>query len=320
MAGPMTKTWVAAMPRSHDACEASGVRLLSRQRHLLALLHALGEGVPKLDFQKFLFLYSQTRGDNAPYEFVPYRFGAFSFTSYADRRKLTERGLLADEDTWRLTSEGRRLAATIDLPEVGDFVESHRHLGGDELVAESYRRFPYFASRSEIATKVLGRDMAARRRITAAMPRSDGSPLMTIGYEGRSLESYINVLLTHGVSVLCDVRRNPISRKYGFSKRTLTTACEGVGIRYAHLPELGIVGDRRQTLETQADYDRLFEEYERNDLPRQAEAIESIRRMLESGERVALTCYEQLPHQCHRHCVAEAVERCGKKPLTAVHL
>lgn len=308
------------MPRLDDASQVAGIKLLSRQRQLVALLHAFGGDVQKIDFQKLLFLYSQELGDNAPYEFVPYRFGAFSFTSYADWRKLVERGVLADEVTWRLTSLGRRLAAAVQLPAIDSFARRYRQLAGNKLVAESYRRFPYFATRSEIVESILGGEPAARRRIAAAKPRPTGGPLMTIGYEGRSLESYINVLLTHGVNVLCDVRRNPISRKYGFSKRTLTTACEGVGIRYAHLPSLGIVGDRRQNLETQADYDRLFEEYERKDLPHQAEAIESIRRLLESGERVALTCYEQLPHQCHRHCVAEAVERCEKKPLTVVHL
>jgi len=42
---------------------------------------------------------------------VPYRFGAFSFTSYADCRKLVERGLLTDEDKrWRLTEDGVRRA------------------------------------------------------------------------------------------------------------------------------------------------------------------------------------------------------------------
>ncbi len=308
------------MPSTGDASRKSGLRLLSRQRHLLALLDGFGGDVPKLDFQKFLFLYSQELAEDSPYEFVPYRFGAFSFTSYADWRKLSDRGVLAGNDRWRLTPSGRRLAATFRSPAIDAFVARHKHLAGNRLVAESYRRYPYFASRSEIASKVLRDDAAARKRIVAATPRPRGGPLMTIGYEGRSLEGYINALLKHGVTVLCDVRRNPLSRKYGFSKKTLSTACEGVGIRYAHLPELGIVGDRRQSLDTQADYDRLFEDYEQNDLPRQDAAIDSIRALLGTGERVALTCYEQLPHQCHRHCVAEAVERRGKGSLAAVHL
>jgi len=57
-----------------------------RQRRLLALLDALGGSVGNLDFQKLLFLYCQEPDSGSPYEFVPYKFGAFSFTSYADRR------------------------------------------------------------------------------------------------------------------------------------------------------------------------------------------------------------------------------------------
>ena len=64
--------------------------LLNRQRHLLSLLDALGGRVCGMDFQKLLFLYCHEE-EPAPYEFVPYKFGAFSFTSYADRRKLVER-------------------------------------------------------------------------------------------------------------------------------------------------------------------------------------------------------------------------------------
>ena len=75
------------------------------------------------------------------------------------------------------------------------------------------------------------------------------------------------------MTLLCDVRRNPLSRKYGFSKSTLSKACGNVGIRYEHLPELGIASEQRQELTTQADYDALFEVYERKDLPLQSEAL-----------------------------------------------
>jgi hypothetical protein len=81
--------------------------LLNRQNCLLGLLDALGGRVSNLDFQKLLFLYCQEDAV-APYEFVPYKFGAFSFTSYADRRKLLERGLLVDEEqVWALTAADR---------------------------------------------------------------------------------------------------------------------------------------------------------------------------------------------------------------------
>lgn len=69
-----------------------------RLRTLLQLLSALGGSASKLDSQKVLFLYCQEPASGRPYEFVPYTFGAFSFTSYADLRKLVARGLIKEED------------------------------------------------------------------------------------------------------------------------------------------------------------------------------------------------------------------------------
>ena len=295
--------------------------LFDRQRQLLALLDSVGGPVSSLDFQKLLFLYCQEPEAAPPYEFVPYRFGAFSFTSYADRRKLVERGFLADEENlWQITDAGRRAVAGTRSLQLAAFTRRHLGLRGDALVAETYRRFPYYAIRSEIVDRVLRGDDASLRRVEAARPKPKTSELSTIGYEGHTLESYLNLLLKSGVTLLCDVRRNPISRKYGFSKSTLSKACEGVGIRYEHLPELGIDSDKRRSLDTQADYDALFAEYERTALPKQGAALSTIREWLRSGQRVALTCYEHLPEQCHRHCVAEALERQPGTRLAAAHL
>ena len=62
--------------------------------------------------------------------------------------------------------------------------------------------------------------------------------------------------------MLCDVRKNPLSRKYGFSKSTLSETLNKLGIEYTHLGALGIASEKRQYLNAQSDYDRLFDEYE----------------------------------------------------------
>jgi uncharacterized protein (DUF488 family) len=282
--------------------------LFARQRLLLQLIDTLGGSVGKLDFQKLLFLYSQEYPSSAPYDFVPYKFGAFSFTSYADRRKLIERDLLVDdEQQWQITAKGcRAIDRTADMQLV-EFIKRYRTLRGDDLVAETYRRFPYFASRSEIAARVLKGDHTALARIKSARVGTSMAKVNTIGYEGHTLESYLNVLLKGGITLVCDVRRNAISRKFGFSKTTLARSCEAVGIRYEHLPELGIESEQRQNLQSQMDYDALFEDYELRWLPQQTEALETINNWVLNKERVALTCFERVPHQCHRHCVAEAL-------------
>jgi len=70
--------------------------LFERQRVLLTLLDALGGQSAPADFQKLLFLYTREEAEPS-YEFVPYRFGRFSFSSYADKRRLIEQGLLVDD-------------------------------------------------------------------------------------------------------------------------------------------------------------------------------------------------------------------------------
>ena len=295
-------------------------KLNSRQRELLGLLQALGGKVSNLDFQKLLFLYCQEGPSQKLYDFVPFRFGAFSFTSYADRRKLVGKGFLVDDERhWELAETGAEVEENRDWL-VSAFLAKYGELRGEALVAATYRQWPYFATRSEMAESVLQGDEAALERIESARPKAGEPGLLTIGYEGKSLEAYLNDLLRAGVTLLCDVRRNPVSRKYGFSKRTLAKSADGLGIRYEHLPELGIASERRRSVKTEADLEALFHEYQGRDLPKQGEALAVIQSWLSSGERVALTCYELEPEHCHRRCVAEALERLSGEPLEAEHL
>jgi hypothetical protein len=299
------------------------VVLFDRQRLLLVLLEAIGKPVGSTDFQKLLFLYTQECESTPSYEFVPYRFGCFSFTSYADKRRLIDEGLLeADEQEWKLTAKGLRVArskSVSPLP-VARFARRYAGLRGNALIADVYRRFPLFATRSEILSEVLPLSRE-RAKVKEARPKNRGPGVVTIGYETKSLEAYLNQLLQESVTLLCDVRRNPFSRKYGFSKVTLHHACEGIGIRYEHLPELGIPSEQRQELETQTDFDQLFADYERHALPKRTRELKQIARWVQvDGYRVALTCFELLPQQCHRHCVAKALENTFGSKFVSRHL
>jgi uncharacterized protein (DUF488 family) len=286
--------------------------IFNRQKSLLALLDAHGGVVGNLDFQKLLFLYCQDLEERPSYDFVPYKFGGFSFTSYADKRRLIDHGLLVEsERNWVLSPQGRAAAdvSVAARTQMRRFALDHAKLRGDALVAHAYRRYPYFAIRSEIAGRVLQGDTKALRAIKNAQPNPTKGALSTIGYEGKPLEAYLNRLLQAGVTLLCDVRRNPLSRKYGFSKSTLSKSCEGVGIAYEHIPELGIATDKRKSLTSQVDYDALFAAYERYSLPTKQHSLARILTWMNDGKHVALTCYEHAPEQCHRHRVAEALER-----------
>ena len=298
-----------------SSIDRSVLRTTTRRRRLLGFLHALGDRVGNTDFQKLLFLYCKELSSaghgattDSPYEFVPYLNGAFSFTCYADRRRLVDRGLLVDEDNrWVLTEPGGRIAREAQNSSMISFSNRYQGLRGDALISETYRRYPYYAIRSSIASRVLLDDNTSLSRIASAQPKETRYRLVSIGYEGRALENFLNALLHANVSLLCDVRRNAISRKYGFSKSTLARACEGVGIRYQHIPELGIESSQRKGLKTEADFAGLFRKYELKNLPNKKAVLRQIVDWVKSGETVALTCYEREATKCHRHCVTEAL-------------
>jgi len=59
---------------------------------------------------------------------------------------------------------------------------------------EVYRRYPYYAIRSEIIEQVLP-SPEDREKVDAARPPQKKPGLLTIGYEGKSLEMYLNQLI-----------------------------------------------------------------------------------------------------------------------------
>lgn len=84
---------------------------------------------------------------------------------------------------------------------------------------------------------------------------------------------------------------------------------------------MGVPSEKRQDLGTQTDYDKLFANDECATLPKQTQTLTKIAGWIkEEGQRVALTCFELLPHQCHRHCVFDALQKTFGPKLTAHHI
>ncbi|MGV9254375.1 DUF488 domain-containing protein [Streptomyces sp. NPDC003697] len=138
--------------------------------------------------------------------------------------------------------------------------------------------------------------------MTSAAPR-----LLTIGYEGRSVDELITKVRAASVTVLVDVRLTPLSRKPGLSKRRLAAALDEAGIAYAHLSALGNPQDNRAPLR---DGDPRGRERFRARLRSEAaaSALEQVAALLRT-ERVALLCFEREHTRCHRDLVAEALVR-----------
>lgn len=299
-------------------------RLYYRQKILLALIQVFGGNVKNIDLQEYLFLFTKLFQKDPSYHFVPFKYGCFSFQSYADRRKLVELGVIeAGEDGWQLKTAEDFIGELklADQERIGSFHREIVPLQGDALVKRVYEEYPYYAINSKIADHVLEKTgiekIAAERK---EMNQGRKYRFYTIGYEGKAFEQYLNQLITHDIRLLCDVRKNPLSRKYGFSRKVLQGTLNDLGIEYLHMPELGITSNKRQSLETQADYDRLFSEYERTTLKKNKASLERLKQLMKAHKRIAITCFEGLPCQCHRGRVAQALAESSDWQYPVNHL
>lgn len=288
-----------------------------RRKILLALLEAFGCKLETTSLQNILLLVSN-RQEKPDFHFVAHEFGGYSYQAAADLKTMAKYKQVEPigNDWFKVDPEpylpvlketDRRLIEEVKQ-ETGD-------LSGDELIRLVYRKYPQLAIKSTLARRLL--TAAEYQKVEEARPKSGKTILFTIGYEGISLEEYMNLLVANDIKVLCDIRGNPFSMKFGFSKSQLQDACNRAGIVYDHIPQLGIESEKRQILNTQADYDQLFAFYRKEILTRTLEYQDKIITLLAENKRVALTCYEADVDRCHRKHLAEAIT---KRPAFAYGL
>lgn len=252
-----------------------------RQRFLLFLLEQVGH-VSSTDFQQLLFL-SQQEISLSYYDSVGYGDNYHSFQAISDLEVLEQKG-------WIGTSENT--ICLKDHPYLGDGAKKEERW----LISRWIREYKGLVGES--LTELIN-----ERYPNNVCSQSD-KELFTIGYEGLSLERYLTKLIQNNVNILYDLRRNPLSRKFGFSKGVLSETLPKFGIEYRHIPELGIISQKRQNLNSESDYAELFDEY-RESLPEKKIYLQELIITLYEGKRIALTCFEEKPKSCHRQCVSE---------------
>jgi uncharacterized protein (DUF488 family) len=135
------------------------------------------------------------------------------------------------------------------------------------------------------------------------MSMSKRNTVLTIGYQGRTLDELLAVLLAEGVQQLIDVRELPLSRRKGFSKTPLREALAGNGIGYVHIRSAGnpFRGEADEANTVLGSYRRHLAE-----APKVVDEVERVAREHPS----VLLCVELNHTECHRSVIADAlVER-----------
>jgi Protein of unknown function, DUF488 len=143
--------------------------------------------------------------------------------------------------------------------------------------------------------------------------------VFTVGHSTRPIGEFIELLHSHGVEQIIDIRTVPKSRHNPqFNGDALAASLQSAGISYVHLKELG--GLRRARLDSvnlgwrNASF-RGFADYMQT--KEFAEGIERAIRLAE-GRPSALMCAEAVPWRCHRSLVADALLVRGIRVLEIV--
>ncbi|MDZ4793177.1 MAG: DUF488 domain-containing protein [Bacteroidota bacterium] len=291
-----------------------------RRKVILGLLQAFGGKLEKINLYKLLLIFSKLQ-PKPQYDFVPYKFGCYSFSLHADLVTMYKKEQLKDEDKSVSKVDNKNYLALLtesDKKILQSIYQQFFNSSGDDLMRYTYTKYPYTAINSQTAKTLLTKEQLGK--VNASRPITNRTTLFTIGYEGISLEEYLNRLIKNDVKILIDVRKNALSMKFGFSKNQLENYCNSLGIEYLHIPEVGIHSEFRQELNTQSDYDKLFSLYKKSNLSTTTTHQQKILDLLKEKKRVALTCFEANICQCHRKHLSEAITKLPEWDFELKHI
>ena len=142
--------------------------------------------------------------------------------------------------------------------------------------------------------------------------------VLTIGYEGRKIDEFIDCLKNYHITRLIDVREIPLSRKRGFSKSVLKERLESENIEYVHLKSLGSPSQIRHKLKADWDYNYFFKAYLKY-LSQNQNAIIEVYRYITDGLN-CIMCFERFPDKCHRSVIVTKIKEYNRNGLKVTHI
>ena len=132
------------------------------------------------------------------------------------------------------------------------------------------------------------------------------SKIMTVGHSTRTIQEFLLLLEAHGVRLVADVRRYPMSRRHPhFARQRLEASLAGVSVEYVWLPGLGGRRERRIDSPHVAWREAAFAGYA--DHMDTEEFLHSAAELVDLAARAptAILCAEALPERCHRRLIAD---------------
>ncbi|HPS65845.1 MAG TPA: DUF488 domain-containing protein [Ignavibacteria bacterium] len=273
-----------------------------RRKILSALLKSFGGDCKKAQFTNLMFLFCQYKKENY-YDFFPAPEGCYSNILIQDKNVMTSGKILKDSENFILNKKNAQYAKDLkkaDEEYMERFMNEFKNLSETQITKLIKNKFPhYFLKPQKKSTKKI---------------------LYTLGYEGISIDAYIDKLITNNIALVIDVRNNPLSMKYGFSKNQMKNYLTGAGISYIHIPELGIEKNIRKDFDSEKNYEELFDYFYKKILPNRKEYLERVIDLLDEYKSAALTCYEADYKHCHRYKVTAKMEKMPEFKAVVKHI
>lgn len=132
--------------------------------------------------------------------------------------------------------------------------------------------------------------------------------IFTIGHSVRAVDTFLELLRSHGVTAVADVRTVPRSRRHPhFSREALERSLLQSGIGYRHFPALGGLRKPRGDSVNRGWQHEAFRGYADHMGSHEfAEALENLE-AFGATHVVAIMCAEAKWWQCHRQLIADAL-------------
>ena len=181
-------------------------------------------------------------------------------------------------------------------------------LGRKDIISSKKRYLKDLSFEEKMAVQDLQIKGMNSQFLAPVVTQNDDVIFFTIGYEGISIDRYINKLAGNNIGLLCDVRKNAYSQKFGFSGKEMQNSLNESGIEYWHMPELGIVSEKRKQVNSASDKENLFEDYEKNVLGSNGQGLLNLQGLLVKYKRIAVTCFEADVNHCHRGRLAKYMQ------------
>ena len=136
--------------------------------------------------------------------------------------------------------------------------------------------------------------------------------IFTIGHSNRDLAEFTDLLVTHEIEMLVDVRAFPGSRRLPhFGGEQLAAALKSMSIEYLHEGDLG----GRRKLRAAAESNGCGDGWRNSSFRAYAEYAQSDQYMIDLEELVArselqrttIMCSEAVPWRCHRWLISDTL-------------